>query len=75
MEMSTMNENDKPEGGWAFPNSGSRAKAHYFPKPDPLEPSLCGRWGYTGHPLQGGANSKPSTDDCGACRKKLEAAK
>lgn len=62
---------DKPKGGWAFPNSSNRAKAHYFPDPTVLQASLCGKWGYIGHPIQGGADSPPSKDDCTACRKKL----
>jgi len=64
---------NETDGGWAFPNSSSRAKAHFYPKPVLLEPSLCGRWGYVGLPLQGGADSPASLDDCAACRKKLTA--
>lgn len=59
------------EAGWAFPNNGNRAKAHYFPKAVPLEPSLCGRWGYIGAPLQGGLDSPASLDDCRECRRQV----
>lgn len=63
----------EPEGGWAFPNSSNRAKAHYFVKPAMLEPSICGRWAYVGLPVQGGLDSPASLDDCRECRRRVTA--
>lgn len=57
--------------GWAFPNNNGNAKCHFFMEDALLSPSLCGKWGYSGHPLQGGADAEPSKDDCVSCTKKL----
>jgi hypothetical protein len=62
---------DLSKGGWAFPNFNSNSKAHFFPDPAILTPSLCGRWGHVGQPFQGDAFSSESKDDCKACRKKV----
>lgn len=54
--------------GWAF-SAGSR-KAHYF-RGD--RRSLCGRYGCIGMPPEAfERESKPSTDDCAGCRRRLD---
>jgi hypothetical protein len=64
------------DSGWFWPTQAR--KAHYDPG-NTNGIALCGKWArinpLTGGaaPFQGGADSPPSTDDCVACRRKLEA--
>lgn len=60
--------------GWFFPTNAR--KAHYDPG-NTEGVALCGRWGRIGFggraaPITDGPDAPPSSDDCVACRRKLE---
>ena len=59
-----MSEQKQPERGWGLP-AGSR-KWHWFESDGR---SLCMRYGFYFGPKESG--TKPSRDDCSACRKIL----
>ncbi|MFL5910747.1 MAG: hypothetical protein ACJ768_09305 [Gaiellaceae bacterium] len=62
----------RSDGGWSF-LGGQARKAHYFPSPTRGTQALCGKWMISiEHPLEPD-NGKPSSDDCAACRRKLDA--
>ncbi len=59
---------DKQTEGWAFPSPTAR-KCHFFIDGR----ALCGKWLYWGKHYEADRNAAPSTDDCKACRTKLDA--
>ncbi len=71
-----MPATDSPAGptGWFWPTSARKA---HFDGGDGR--ALCGKWArinpFSGAaaPIDGGADSPPSPDDCVACRRRVEA--
>ncbi len=66
-----MTSSTETKRGWFFPTAARKA---HFDGGDGV--ALCGKWGRVGFgaaaPIQAGAESPPSPDDCVACRRKLD---
>lgn len=61
---------DNLRAGWTF-LGGQARKAHYFPEGEIR--ALCGKWGrFNRHDPGLEPEGAPSSDDCAACRRKLD---